>query len=376
MRPSIRLRVPGDRRHLFFFRKMVVKPETFIEAGSLVDVVDRTGATVGCGFYNPKSEIAVRMLGPSGGGALPGGPGAPENLVESRLHQAIAFRQSLKIDSEAYRVCHSEGDGLSGLIVDRYAGLHSVELFSLGMYRQLEVLRKFFPTLWVSADERTQKLEGFKLAPEKPPDSVVVQENGVHYRVDFARGHKTGFFCDQRENRRALAEMAAGKSVLDLCCYTGGFAIAAARGGAARVTGVDLDEEALEIARQNARLNRVRIDFFHQDIFNYLKQCREKFDLVVLDPPKMAREREDLPTARRAYHDMNRLAARVVQPGGIFVSSSCTGFLGEEEFLRIVQEASERELRTFRISGAGPDHPVSSFYPEGRYLKVIWSLVV
>jgi 23S rRNA (cytosine1962-C5)-methyltransferase len=376
MRPSIRLRVPGDRRHLFFFRKMVVKPEAFIEAGSLVDVVDRSGAPIGCGFYNPKSEIAVRMLGPSGEGALPGGPAGPENLVESRLREAIAFRESLKLDSEAYRVCHAEGDGLSGLIVDRYGGLHSVELFSLGMYRQLDVLRRFFPTLWVSADERTQKLEGFRLATEKPPDSVVVQENGVQYRVDFARGHKTGFFCDQRENRRALAEMASGKSVLDLCCYTGGFAIAAARGGAARVTGVDLDEEALEIARQNARLNHVRIDFFHQDIFNYLKQCREKFDLVVLDPPKMAREREDLPKARRAYHDMNRLASRVVRPGGIFVTSSCTGLLGEEEFLRIVQEASERELRTFRISGAGPDHPVSSLYPEGRYLKVIWSRVI
>jgi 23S rRNA (cytosine1962-C5)-methyltransferase len=152
--------------------------------------------------------------------------------------------------------------------------------------------------------------------------------------------------------------------------------VSAAKAGARRIVGVDMDEEALETARQNARLNKVKVDFFHQDVFNYLKQCREKFDVVVLDPPKMAREAEDLPKARRGYHDMNALASRVVKPGGVLVSCSCTGLVQPEEFLQIVQRASERELRTFRITGAGPDHPVSSLYPEGRYLKVIYSLVV
>jgi len=364
-RPVIRLRVPGSRHHLFFFRKMVIKPETFIEAGTIVDVVDRGGATVGCGFYNPKSEIAVRMLG------------APEeNLIEKRLETAVRFRESLKIDADAYRVCHSEGDGLSGLVVDRYAGVHSIEIFSLGMLKQLDVLKKFFPDAYVQADARTQELEGFKLPASKPPEGVVIQEHGVQFRVDFARGHKTGFFCDQRENRQAVAELSRGKDLLDLCCYTGGFAVSAAKAGARRVVGIDMDEEALETARQNARLNKVKVDFFHQDVFNYLKQCREKFDVVVLDPPKMAREAEDLPKARRGYHDMNALASRVVKPGGVLVSCSCTGLVQPEEFLQIVQRASERELRTFRITGAGPDHPVSSLYPEGRYLKVLYSLVV
>jgi 23S rRNA (cytosine1962-C5)-methyltransferase len=173
-----------------------------------------------------------------------------------------------------------------------------------------------------------------------------------------------------------VADLARGKDILDLCCYTGGFAIAAAKAGARRIVGVDMDEEALETARQNERLNRVKVDFFHQDIFNYLKQCRERFDVVVLDPPKMARDREELPQARRGYRDMNALAARVVRPGGILVSCSCTGLVGEEEFVRIVQQASERELRTFRIAGAGPDHPVSNLYHEGRYLKVVYSVVV
>ena len=364
-RPQVRLRVPGSRRHLFFFRKMVVKPETFIEAGSVVEVLDRTGANLGCGFYNPKSEIALRMLGT-----------IEEDFVEKRLQAAVAFRESLAIPSDAYRVCHSEGDGLSGLIVDRYADLHSIEIFSLGMLKQIDVIRKFFPKSFIQADERTQELEGFKLPAEKPPEGVVVQEHGVQFRVDFARGHKTGFFCDQRENRKRVADLAKGKDLLDLCCYTGGFAVSAAKAGARRVIGVDMDEEALETARQNARLNRVKVDFFHQDVFNYLKQCREKFDVVVLDPPKMARDAEDLPKARRGYHDMNALAARVVKPGGILVSCSCTGLVGSEEFLQIVQRASERELRTFLIAGAGPDHPISNLYPEGRYLKVIYSIVV
>jgi 23S rRNA (cytosine1962-C5)-methyltransferase len=364
-RPAVRLRVPGTRHHLFFFRKMVVKPETFIEAGTIVDVIDRGGANLGVGFYNPKSEIAVRMLG-----------AAEDDLIEKRLRAAVAFRESLGIEADAYRVCHSEGDGLSGLVVDRYGDLHSIEIFSLGMLKQLDAIRKFFPNSFVQADARTQELEGFKLPASTPPEGVVVQEHGVQFRVDFARGHKTGFFCDQRENRKAVADLAKGKDMLDLCCYTGGFAVSAAKAGARRIVGVDMDEEALETARQNSRLNKVKVDFFHQDVFNYLKQCREKFDVVVLDPPKMAREAEDLPKARRGYHDMNALASRVVKPGGILVSCSCTGLVGSEEFLQIVQRASERELRTFRIEGAGPDHPVSNLYPEGRYLKVIYSLVV
>src|SRR5438045_4488141 len=203
-RPIIRLRVPGSRHHLFFFRKMVVKPEQFIEAGTIVDVLDRGGANLGCGFYNPKSAIAVRMLG------------APEeNLIENRLHAAVAFRESLKIDADAFRVCHSEGDGLSGLVVDRYAGVHSIEIFSLGMLKQLDAVRKFFPNAFVQADARIQELEGFQLPAAKPPESVVVQEHGVQFRVDFARGHKTGFFCDQRENRKEAAELSKGKALPD-----------------------------------------------------------------------------------------------------------------------------------------------------------------
>ncbi len=364
-RPVVRLRVPGTRRHLHFYRRMVAGPERSVEPGTIVDVVDRSGRPLGCGFYNPGSEIALRMLGEP-----------EEGLIEKRLRAAAAFREALGIDATAYRVCHSEGDGLPGLVVDRYADVHAVEIFSIGFFRQIPLLRRFFPKAHFRADERIQRLEGFRLPFERAPEGVVVREGPVEYRVDFARGHKTGFFCDQRENRRFVASLARGKEVLDLCCYTGGFALAAAKAGARRVVGVDLDEDALETARGNARLNRVKVDFVHQDLFNYLRQCREKFDIVVLDPPKMARDRSELPGARRAYRDMNLLAARVARPGGILVSCSCSGLIGEDEFTRIVHQASERELRTFRVSGAGPDHPVSSLYPEGRYLKAVFSVVV
>ncbi len=364
-RPVIHLRVPGSRKHLHFFRKMVVKPEVPIRAGAIVDVVDRQGAPLGCGFYNPRSEIAVRMLGT-----------AEDDLVSKRLAAAVAFRERLGLKTDAYRVCHAEGDGLPGLVIDRYADVYSVQLYSLGMVEQLGGVRRMFPKTFVQVDERSALLEGIRLPVEPPPPGVVVTENGVQFKVDFARGHKTGFFCDQRDNRREVAALSAGKDVLDLCCYTGGFAISAAKAGAKRVMAVDLDEEALETARQNARLNRVKVEFRHADTFNYLRQSKEQFDVVILDPPKLAPDREELAKGRRAYYDMNRLAVRAVKPGGILVTCSCSGLVQEHEFLEIITLASERELRTFRIAGAGPDHPVSSFYPEGRYLKAVFSVVV
>jgi len=368
--PRVTLRIRNARGHLTFFRKMVRKPDDRIEAGALVDVHGPDGEFVGRGFYNPRSQVAVRILS-----------WTPEDdVLGARLRAAAAFRQSLKLDTDAYRVCHAEGDGLSGLVVDRYAGVVSVEIFSRGWFLMLDRLRAFFAdaTLHVAADDEIQRIEGFRLPAAPPPQGVVVREHGIEFRVDFATGHKTGFFCDQRDNRQAVRALADGRDVLDLCCYTGGFALNALRGGARRVSGVDLDEKALEVARQNARLNRMKADFLHADLFNYLRQTKEKFDVVVLDPPKMARDREELPRAARAYRDMNQLALGALRPDGVLVSCSCSGLVGEEEFLGILRDASRsagRELRAFRIAGAGPDHPVSSLHPEGRYLKAVFSRV-
>ncbi len=380
--PVVRLRVGGARGHLHFFRKMVDRAEGNAPAGSLVEVRDRDGAFLGRGIYNPRSNIAVRLLSnredePSG-----------EELIRARLRSAVALRHDvlrLPAVTDAYRLVHAEGDGLSGLIVDRLGPVLSIELFSLGMHRLLETVKAellaVFPgsKFSVRADAEIAEIEGFRIPAPEAIEGVTVKEHGAEFRVDFARGHKTGFFCDQRDHRAAVGRLAAGRSVLDLCTYTGGFAVQAARGGASRVSAVDLDEKALETARQNGRLNRVKIDFRHADLFNYLKQSKETWDLVILDPPKLVRDREEILKARRGYHDMNALAMRATAPGGILVTCSCSGLVSEEEFLGIVRAAAETAGRTYQIysvGGAGPDHPVSTLFPEGRYLKTVFGRVL
>jgi 23S rRNA (cytosine1962-C5)-methyltransferase len=361
---------------------MVRTPDPPIDPGALVDVLDREGAFVGRAFYNPRSNIALRLL--STDPAEPVG----DEFFRGRLRTAVALRHDLlrlPEVTDAYRICHAEGDGLSGLIVDRLGPVLSIEVFSRGFFKILEKVKawllELFPGLRFSvrADAAIAEIEGFRLPAPGAVEGVVVREHGVEFRVDFEHGHKTGFFCDQRDNRAAAARLAGGREVLDLCTYTGGFAISAAKGGAKRVVAVDLDEKALEVARRNGRLNRVKVDFLHADLFNFLRQTREKFGFVILDPAKMAREPEDLPKARRAYHDMNTLAMKAVAPGGLLLSCSCTGRVGEEEFLQILRAAAQtagRTLQMFFVTGAAPDHPVSSLFPEGRYLKAVYSRVM
>jgi 23S rRNA (cytosine1962-C5)-methyltransferase len=202
------------------------------------------------------------------------------------------------------------------------------------------------------------------------------------FRVAVGSSHKTGFFLDQRDNRFALSQLTGGKRVLDLCCNTGGFGIyARARGGAGEVIGLDLDEKALELARENARLNRAQVRFVQADLFTWLRDVipnGERFDVVVLDPAKLTRDREALDQALRKYCDMNRLALQVVAPGGIFLTCSCTGLVSEADFLESVRRASwqaGRSLQVFKIAGAAPDHPFLLHAPEGRYLKAVYARV-
>ncbi|MCE9581668.1 MAG: class I SAM-dependent rRNA methyltransferase [Planctomycetes bacterium] len=381
-RPVVRLRVPGTRGHLFFFRKMVEYPDRSVEPGTLVDVVDRTGADAGTGFYNPDSEITIRLISTR--------REESDAFIDDRLKAAVAMRHDLlKLPevTEAYRVCHAEGDGLTGLIVDRLGPVIVAQLWSRGWFVRREALRTslkaLFPNTQIRlvADERACENEGFEPPDEAPPDPVLVAEHGVQFRVNFATGHKTGFFCDQRENRRVVAGLSAGRSVLDLCCYTGGFAVSAAKAGAKKVVGVDLDEDALETAKKNGKVNKVAVEWKHGDVFDIMRKMPQpsEFDVVVLDPAKLARNQLELAKARRAYYDLNRLAFSVVARGGVLVTCSCSGLVGEPEFLEIVREAartSNREYRVFRIAGAAPDHPVSTLYPEGRYLKAVFGVVV
>jgi len=299
-------------------------------------------------------------------------------------------RDILKLDeiSDAWRVVHSEGDGISGLVVDRYADLLVVEFFSAGAFRYREwiydALRQQFPgcRFHASADEHVQKQESFDFRGSEPAQPAVISEYGVKFRADPAGAHKTGFFADQRENRQWLSQQVEGKRVLDLCCNTGGFAVYSAVRGASEVVGIDIDEAVIEIAKGNAKLNNVRPRFVQADIFPWLRDAGlrgEQYDVVILDPAKMTRDREQVISALKKYLDMNKLALGVVKPGGLFATFSCTGLVSEDQFLDMLRRAAfyaGRTVQVLKVSGAGADHPFLAQVPESRYLKAVFCRVL
>jgi 23S rRNA (cytosine1962-C5)-methyltransferase len=285
-------------------------------------------------------------------------------------------------------VVHSEGDGLSGLVVDRFGPIVVLEFFAAGMYRFRsaiqDALAVHFPgsRFYWFAEEHVQKQESFNCRPPEPPPPEVITEHALRFRVAPGSKHKTGFFLDQRDNRKALASFCTGRRVLDLCCNTGGFAVyAKVLGGAAEVVGVDIDESVIALAKANANLNQARVRFLQADLFAWLRDvipAGQRFDVVVLDPSKQTRDREEVGAALKRYLDMNRLAMQVITPGGIFLTCSCTGLVGEEVFLDTLRRAAwqaGRTLQVLRVAGAAADHPFLVHVPEGRYLKAVFCRV-
>lgn len=366
--------------------------------GRNVTAVGAAPSLFGYGIYNPKAEVAVRIY--AWQTELPN-----DAYWKTLVEQAVALRHEtldLPSTTDAYRVIHGEADGFPGLVVDRYGDCLSAEAFSLGMYQRsgriLEMLESVLGTKHRHVQPSPQFLsqEGASVdsvsSPEMPSQTTIV-ENGVKIRIHFGTGHKTGFFCDQRDNRAILAKHASGKSVLDLCCYTGGFSLAAAKAGnATEVTGVDLDEEALVMAKKNAAINQSRIRFVHADAFAYMRDMlrnRKQFDIVVLDPPKLIRSRTELEEGSHKHFDLNRLAIQLVRPGGLLLTCSCAGLLSADAFQQIVQSAARsggfdeqgrripgRVVQVFDQRAAAPDHPVALHCPETGYLKAFWARVL
>jgi 23S rRNA (cytosine1962-C5)-methyltransferase len=382
--PVVRLKNAWRSTHPWIFQKLVEKPAGRPKPGSIVDVVGVDGEWIGRGFYNGHSRIALRILETR--------PDVPVDAAwfAGKLADAVALRRDvLRLDevSDAWRVVHSEGDGLSGLVVDRYADLLVLEFFSAGMFRHREwiqdALRAQFPgcRFHAFADEHIQKQESFDFRGSQPAAPAIISEYGIRFRADPAGAHKTGFFADQRENRQWLSQLVAGKRVLDLCCNTGGFGVYAAVRGASEVVGVDIDNDVLEIARGNARLNDVRPRFVQVDIFPWLRDAAangERFDVVILDPAKMTRDREQVIPALKKYLDMNKLALGVVRPGGLLATFSCTGLVSEEQFLDMLRRAAfyaGRSVQVLKVAGAGADHPFLAQAPESRYLKAVFCRV-
>ncbi len=384
------------------FRKQVGRVDR-AQPGDLVAVYGDRNRLLGYGLYNSRSELVLRMLWRT--------QDVPTlDSWQQLLDAAVHLRRSiLRLDeqSDAYRVIHAEADGFPGLVVDKLGDVLSAECFSLGMYRRATaLLNRLAPMLGtkhtiVSTSPQFESQEGTRpesFRSEGCPDDVVIQEYGTRFRVRFEGGHKTGFFCDQRENRRKLAEFCAGKTVLDLCCYTGGFAIQAkALGKAAEVIGVDLDEAPLEIAKHNANLNQQRIRFVQSDAFNYMRDMLangRQFDVVVLDPPKLIRSRAEIEVGTKKHFELNRLAMRLVKPGGLLLTCTCAGLLPETEFIRLLASAAQqsgpeiqpakdgrparhgpRIAQFLARTGAAPDHPVISNVLETDYLNAAWMIL-
>ncbi len=380
--PWVALRSVGYQT--FIYERMVGEASADARAGDVVTVYDRRGQVFGHGFYNPRSMIALRMLN------FDRKP-VDDAFWRTSIDRAVALRRSvLRLDdvTEACRLVHSEGDGLSGLIVDRYHDTLSIEVFSFGMWRMIErlipMLHNASGTLHhrVHVDDRVLKHEKFDAKPivsDKAPKSLKLTEHGVRFRVDFATGHKTGFFCDQRENRLQLSRMTRGASVLDLCCYSGGFGLyAKVLGGATEVTCVDLDEAMVEVTRGNAHLNQAKINVVHSDAFTYMRQMQangRSYDVVVLDPPKLIFSKSEQGEGRAKYNDLNRLAATLVKPGGVLLTCSCSGALPRDDFVHLATSAASRDGRACQVlnmTGAGPDHPVHTRCRESEYLKAAW----
>ena len=383
--PVIQLKIERRSNHPWIFQKMVEKPVAKPKPGTIVDIVDNTGHWVGRGFYNGHSRIALRVLTEDHDEAI------DEAWFARRIRAAVALRRDLmRLDetTDAWRVVHSEGDGISGLVVDRYGDLLVVEFFSAGPFRYREwiyaALSQAFPgcRFYSFSEEHVQKQESFDFRSPPAPEPSVITEHGLKFRASPGSGHKTGFFADQRDNREYLTRFTAGKRVLDICCNSGGFAIyAKARGGADEVIGIDLDEEILEVAEKNARLNNAAVTFVQADLFHYLRDAHqrgEQFDVVILDPAKLTRDREQVIAALKKYNDMNKLAMQVIKPGGVLLTCSCTGLVGEEEFLDMIRRAAfyaGRTVQILKVAGAGADHPFMAHVKESRYLKAVFCRV-
>jgi 23S rRNA (cytosine1962-C5)-methyltransferase len=378
--PAVRLLTDEIPKGPWVFGRQV-EPRDLPSDGSLVEVHDRSGRFFGHGLYNGASDIRVRILARGKKSELRN----PREFLLRRLSAADKIRKRLlrlPDVADAYRVVHAEGDDLPGLVVDRLGDCLVCEHHALGFWnlrRDVEAaLGELYPGLPVvhRVPKTAAKSEGFE-----PDEATVdlglrwIREHGLEFPVRPGHGHKTGWFCDQRENRITVAALAKGMDVLDVCCNAGGFALQAARAGARRVTGIDLDEVVVARAREAAARNRLAADFVHADAYDALRSAksdREKPGLVVVDPHKIVKSKANLEAGLKSYSDLNTLALESARSGGVVATFSCSGILDLPTFLGMVFQSARRAERAVRLLatlGAGPDHPQRPDFSRSRYLK-------
>lgn len=371
--------------HPWIFPKAIAKIIGEATTGMLVAVHNSNGQMFGFGIYNEHSLYRVRMLSASKENYTP----SLEDIIAKRLQQAVNLRHSLNLprqDTNVFRLVNSEGDGLSGLTIDFFAGIcvvsssaYWVEKHKQCVQDCLERIVKPQQIIWFS-QQKPLRQDGWRVEDRLLASlTTEVQEDGVKFCIDFTNPQKTGLFIDQRENHQRLAQLAKGKSVLDLYTYSGGFALHAARAGASRVTAVDSSVAAIELACENAKINSIEnIDFIAADARNFLSQAGN-YDIVVLDPPKLIPSKQDLAKAKNYYRFLHREVLKVMRPGSLLLSCNCSSALSAQEFNQLIAEQAlhvNKELRTLGIFGPALCHPTLAFFPEGQYLTAVLAAVV
>jgi len=381
--PKVKISPRGAARlkqgHVWVYRSDVTADDT-IAAGSLVCVTDQRGKPFGGALYSSSSQIAIRMLSREPVHDLAA-------LVRKRIAAAVAYRQSVVRDTDAYRLIFSEADLLPGLIVDRYDDILSAQIltqaFDVNLIREAvisELTEQTNPAAIIErVDPRVRELEALPPRPsgllQGTKTSTTFTMNGVHFHYDALEGQKTGAFLDQRENYAAAAQHAHGEA-LDVFCYQGGFALHLAR-KCNHVTGIDSSRPALEVADQNAALNQTEIEWIEANAFDLLKDYASSnrlYDTIVIDPPPFAKAKRDLGAAIRGYKELNLRALKMLRPGGILVTCSCSYHVGQSDFLEMLASAAldaHRTLRLIEVRSQAKDHPVLLNVPETSYLKCV-----
>jgi 23S rRNA (cytosine1962-C5)-methyltransferase len=385
--PTIRLR-PREGRRVRAGAPWAFSNEIVMDGGAKkltpgaeVMLADDKGTPLGAGYFNPKSLIAVRLLGPPG-------TDLGRDFLATKLRHAVTLRQRL-FHAPFYRLVHAEGDALPGLVIDRFGDTCVAQVTTAGMERMTDDMLAALDavvapkSVFLRNDTPARSFEGLdafaRAAKGQTPSRLVVEENGIGYLADVATGQKSGWYYDQRDNRAFMAKLAKGARVLDAYCYTGGFGLLAAAMGAAHVTGIDSSEPALKLAAESAEANGVteRCTFIKGDVFAVFERLAEKgerFDIVIADPPPFAPSRKDVEAGARAYRKLARFAASSVAPGGFLMLASCSHNMPPDRFSAECAAGIARAGRTaalIRQAGGGPDHPAHPMLPETAYLKAL-----
>lgn len=374
--------------HPWVFSGEVLEKPPAEADGQIVSVYDARGRFVGQGYCNTQSNILVRILSRVRGEVI------DRAWWRRRLAEAIDLRREYVTGTDAYRLVNAESDGVPALVVDRYGDYLSLQVLSMGIDVRLQEIVELLVELvqprgiYERSDVPVRRLEGLEqrtgvLWGEAPPTDLVIQEGPYKLRVDITAGQKTGFFLDQRPNRLQVGRMSEGKRVLNCFSYSGGFTMAAALGGAREVVSVDISEEAVALGEANARLNGVadRCQWVAANAFDFLREqekAGEQYDIVILDPPAFTKTKESIPGAVRGYKEINLRGLRLLRPGGLLVSASCSHHMDPTLFVNVIQEAatdSGKRLRMLQLAGAGMDHPILPAASETNYLKCFYGTV-